>query len=272
MILSIQDPNQTRFLDEASNHALLTPAEEIELLKLAQTGNKAAQRRLCAQNMKFVISVARNYQYSGIPLRDLIGEGVQGIYRAMQAYDTASKYRFTSYAVWWVRQAMTTALNERSRTVRITSQHEAPIRKLRRSQLHQAIGGEWVEDVEAFAKDHRLPPRNLLASLQASFGGFRLDQPMNPSGAVLSEILPSAAPTPEESAQEKDRLAILNRLRGKLTPIQRRIVTLAYGLDDHTPLTLRDIGIQLNLSHERVRQIRNDAMDKMKTLAKRFRE
>jgi RNA polymerase sigma factor (sigma-70 family) len=269
MILAT-DPSLSRFLDEASDHDILTAREEMALLRMAQAGSAAAKRRLCAQNMKFVISVARLYKHVGVPMSDLIGEGVQGLYKAIQAYNPAAGYRFTSYAVWWVRQAMTTAINEKSRTIRITAEHEAPIRKLRRSSPHQVIGGDYVEDLEGVAKAHRIPPRNLLASLRAASLGLRIG-PTDGDGST-GEILPSAAPSPEEDAHTRDRIAILNRLRGKLTPIQREIVTLVYGLDDRAPLTLREIGIRLTLSHERIRQIRNDALARMKTLARQYRE
>ncbi len=269
MILA-SDPGLSRFLDQASNHDILTAAEESVLLRQAKAGNEAAKRRLCVQNMKFVISVARLYRHAGIPMSDLISEGAQGLYKAIQAYSHAAGYRFTSYAVWWVRQAMTNAINEKSRTIRISAGHEAPIRKLRRSNPHQVIGGDYVEDMEAIAKAYRIPPRSLLASLRASSTGPCIG-PTDGDGST-GEILASGTPSPEDDAQTRDRMAILNRLRGKLTPIQREIITLAYGLDDRKPLTLREIGIRLTLSHERIRQIRNEALDRMKALAKQYRE
>jgi RNA polymerase primary sigma factor len=264
MILAAIDPRFSKFLDQAASHPILSASEERALIILAQQGNQAARRRLCACNLKFVITLARAFRSYGLPMADLIQEGAKGLDTAIDRYSLESRFKFISYAVWWVRQAMNAAINTTSRTIRITSEHEAPIRKVKRLPLQQAIGGEYVDDVETVARQARIPPKNLLAGLRAASAGQG-----NPDTdwAIASE-----APRPDDHTHGNERIAILNRLRGKLPPVQRRIITLSFGLDDRQPLTYREIGYQLNISHERVRQLRNEALAKMRALAERYRE
>ena len=272
MILAAVDPGLSRFLDNAARHPILSASEQRALIALAKAGNLAARRRICTCNLKFVIQVASKYRYSGVPRADLIHEGVRGLDNAIDRYSPESGFRFISYAVWWIRQSITAAISTTSRTIRITAEHEAPLRKLKREPLQQAIGGDYVEDLEPIARKAKIAPRNLLAGLRAITPGLRLNLPVSEDGAPLESAIPSEAPQPDELVQAIERRAIVNRLRGKLPEIHRRIITLAFGLEDRPPMTLRDIGIQLGLSHERIRQLRNEAIAKMRALAVKYRD
>ena len=272
MILAAVDPRLSKFLDNAANHPVLSASEQRALIALAKGGNLAARRRLCTCNLKFVIQVASKYRYSGVPMADLIHEGVRGLDNAIDRYSPESGFRFISYAVWWIRQAIAAAISTTSRTIRITAEHEAPIRKMRSQPLRQAIGGDYVEDVEAAAKKAKIAPRNLIASLLATHPSLRINLPSAEDGAPLESAIPSDTPQPDALIQASERRAIVNRLRGKLPEIHRRIITLAFGLEDRPPMTLRDIGIQLGLSHERIRQLRNEALAMMRALAVKYRD
>lgn len=271
MILAA-DPNLSRFLDRAAQHSILTADEEKALIILAQRGHQGARQRLCTHNLKFIIHTAHRYRYSGMSMGDLVNEGACGLNTAIDRYKPDSGFRFMSYAVWWIRQSITSAINTTSRTIRITSEHEIPLRKIHKTPLRQAIGGEWMEDVEPVAKKAKIAPSNLHAGVRASSPPLRLDQPVGREMLSPAEVIPSPCATPDQDTEASERMAIINRLRGKLPPVQRYIVTLAFGLEDRAPLTLREIGVLLDLSHERVRQLRNEALEKMRRLAAKYRE
>ncbi len=271
MILA-KEPRHSPFLDRISDHPVLTHEEETVLIRLAQAGNKRAQKKLATHNLKFVIKYVSRFRWTGIPMEDLVHEGIFGLFTAAMRFKPETNLRFMSYAVWWIRQAVTKAIQDTSRPIRISADHETPLRRLRQTPLHQSIGGEYIEDVHAVAGRHRLNPAHLLASLRATARGLRLDSPLTDGGPALSETLPSDAPQADAEVLSKERKAILARLTRILTPLQRQIITCLFGLGDRPPLTLRDIGIQTNLSHERVRQIKCEAMALMQRAAGKMRD
>lgn len=268
IILMRPDPDLNWLLGEISKKPILSRKEEISLLSLAHQGNEAASRKLCAHNLRFVVKVAKGFRGSGIPFQDLINEGTIGLYAAVQRFDPSTGLRFLSYAVWWIRAHITRAITEKSKLIRITAEHEAPLRRLKKAPLRQMIGGGYLEDIET--EKTRIKPSHLAASLIASRGGLSLDQPVTHSGATPADIIPSEAPQPDQLTHNREWRDILNRLRGKLTPDQRQVITLNFGLDGGPCRTLREIAEQMSRSHERIRQIRNAAIAKMREIGGKY--
>lgn len=264
------DPDLSKFLTEITRHPVLSKAEQSALLTLAKAGNEDARRKLCAHNLKFVIRVALKFRGAGLPFKDLVHEGTLGMIDAANRFDQSTGNRFISYAVWWIRQAILKAITDTSRTVRISAEHEASIRRLKRAKLNQVIGGSYLEDVQEEARRSGIQAEYLDLSLNASRGGLSLDQPVTQDGSTPAEIIPSTAPQPDELTEAREQKDIVKRLRGKLTPIQRQVITLCYGLDDGHRFTLRQVGDKLNLSGERVRQIKDQAILKMRSFAGKY--
>lgn len=269
IILMRPDPDLNWLLGEIAKKPLLSRKEEAALLTLAHQGNESATRKLCSHNLRFVVRVAKGFRGAGMPFQDLINEGSMGLSAAVQRFDPATGLRFLSYAVWWIRAHITRAITEKAKLIRITAEHEAPLRRLKKAPLRQMIGGTYSEDL-AGEEGGRIKLSHLESSLSAARGGLSLDQPVTHSGATPAETIPSEAPQPDQLTYDRERRDILNRLRGKLTPKQRQVITLNFGLDGGSPRTLREIADHLNLSHERIRQIRNAAIQRMRELGVKY--
>lgn len=279
MIQSMRhDPDLSKVLDVLSKHSILTAKEEQALLALAQSGNDAAGRKLCSHNLRFIIKVANRFRGTGLPMEDLINEGVIGLMKAVTRFDQSTGLRFISYGIWWIQQAIIKAINEKSRLVNIPVEHNIPIQRLKKTRLCQVIGGHYVEDLQPEADRANIRPDYLATSLLASRGGLSLDQPIRwaPGGPDVgitpAEIISSDYPKTDSATETRERVDILNRLRGKLSPNQRQVITLYYGLDGGHPATLREISIKIGLSHERVRQIKIEALAIMKRLGRKYME
>jgi RNA polymerase primary sigma factor len=270
IVRMIPDPDLSKFLSQTAKHPLLTQKEELALLALARAGNEDARRKVCAHNLKFVIRVALKFVGVGLPLKDLVHEGTLGMMDAVHRFDPNSGNKFISYAVWWIRHAILLAVANTSRTIRISAEHESSVRRLKKSTLRQVIGGLYVEDLDGEADRSGIRADFLGLSLQAARGGLSLDQPVTDAGGTPSDIVPSPAPQPDELTEARERVDILNRLRGKLSPQHRQVITLCFGLDGGHQLTLREIGIRMNLSHERIRQVKEEAIRKMRAMSGKY--
>jgi RNA polymerase primary sigma factor len=245
-----------------SDHPLLTAAEERSLARRVERGDLAAKDRLVAHNLRLVASVARRHQGRGLPIEDLLQEGVVGLIRAVEKYDHRRGTRFSTYAVPWIRQAIGHALATTSRPIRLPVPQHLQAERLARAEstLHERLGREprLRELAAAAGVDEAAAARLRRAGApQAS-----LDLPLHADGGRLADVLPSTdEPSPPEVALSAERRRAVRRSLGRLAERDRAVMRLRYGLDGAGERTLGAVGAAVGLSAERVRQLEIGALE-----------
>jgi len=252
------------YLKEVAKIPLLSAEEEKELSIRAKGGDRDALQLLIESNLRFVIKVAKKYQKSGLPLLELINEGNVGLIEAARRFDPERQVRFTSYAVWWIRQRILHYIAEASQLFRMTPK-TANIRYRIGSALSKKNGLE-MPSREELAKEIGVTLNELNLSIEASPKSYSLDYPIyDGSDMMLSDVLEQhIVPSPENQVAEKSMKQQIGESLQSLTAVEQRILRLRFGLDDDNPLTLSKVGQQLNLSRERIRQIEMQALDKLR--------
>lgn len=249
----------SRYLKDVRKIDMLTPEQEVELAKKVREGDKAATEKLVTANLRFVISIAKEYQNQGLPLADLINEGNFGLIKAAQKFDPERGFRFISYAVWWVKQSIIQSLNDNARTVRLPVNVTNNIAKLKR-------------EISAFEQEHGRKPTDvdmdLTLLIQPSCTS--LNETINEDGDEMMDIIADDSfERPDESFEKpKDMLKTqLENTLSVLSPRERQIIELYFGLNG-TPLTLEEIGEDYDLTKERIRQIKEKALRKLRNKSK----
>jgi RNA polymerase primary sigma factor len=253
------------FLNEAGKYPLLTAAEEVELAKRIERGDQAAKERMINSNLRLVISIAKKWQGHDLPLLDLIQEGIIGLIRAVEKFDWRRGFKFSTYATWWIRQAVQRGVANKSRTIRVPVHITEREQRLRRAdrELRAKLGRDPTD--EEVAKEAKLPIEQLHEVRRAARAVTSLDRPVGEGDAVYGDLLPSehAAPPDEEVRVELGREA-LHRALAELPDREREVLKLRYGLNgDVDPASLEEIGRRLGLTRERVRQIEANALEKL---------
>lgn len=268
MILHREDPSTKAFTTTITKHRILTRAEERELIRRAQAGDKRAERELVRCNLRLVVKVAGKFQHRGLELDEVITEGAAGLQDAVQRYDPQTGYRFMSYAVWWIRAHITKAISIKGRLIRIGDHQISAVRKYRGLPLEQCIGGEAYPRT-APAEDGEDPfPMQILDRTRTAaetLAPASLDAAITPEGESLAVFLASPDPSPEDWAASQQDADRVSRLLHNLSPLERRILTLLFGIDSGEPMLLREAGNLVGLSHERVRQIRDRALGRLRS-------
>ena len=253
------------FLNEAARYPLLTAAEEVELAKRIERGDKQAKDRMINSNLRLVVSIAKKYQGHGVALLDLIQEGTIGLIRAVEKFDWRRGYKFSTYATWWIRQAVQRGVANKARTIRI------PVHIVEREQrISRAERELWAKqgrdpsDAEV-AKAAKLPLSQVREVRMAPRSVASLDRPLgDDDSATLGELVPGQERGPEEELEVSLREDSLRRALAQLSDRERDVITLRYGLDgDSDPKSLEEIGRRLNLTRERVRQIETKALQRL---------
>lgn len=263
------DPSLDIYLKEISRMPLLTPDEELKLAQLAKAGNKAAMDRLTESNLRFVVSIAKEFQGRGLSLSDLINEGNVGLMKAVQRFDSSRGYRFNTYAVWWIRQAMLKAIAEQTRTIRLPMNRIEKLTRLNRAieKIKSDPGYNGAPPtVKQISKKSRITVAEINDLLGYSANQISLDAPLTEDGETqLSAIVENPRfPSPEETLKSKTLDRDIKTAFSVLTPREIKVLKLYYGLDDHDEGTLDSIGRKMNISRERVRQLRDRALKKIK--------
>jgi RNA polymerase primary sigma factor len=257
------------FLKDVGKVALLTAAQEVELAKRIERGDHRAKQEMVEANLRLVVSIAKKYRNQGLPFLDLIQEGTIGLVRAAEKFDHRKGFKFSTYATWWIRQAVARALADKARTIRMPVHIVEKLNKIARTErkLRAELGrepyaweiGEELEletaEVESIRRSSQAPvslEKPVGDDDESEFGHFLTDE---------NEALP------DEVAEVELRKAALRRVLGSLSPRERRVLELRYGLDGEHPRTLDEVGRTFNVTRERIRQIENQSLKKLRALA-----
>ncbi|MEO2065668.1 RNA polymerase primary sigma factor [Thermovibrio guaymasensis] len=259
------------FLKSISKIPLLTREEEIELAKRAKAGDKEALKKLVESNLRFVVSVAKKYLGCGLPLHDLIAEGILGLIEAARRFDPDKGVKFISYAVWWIRQSIMQALAQQTGAVKIPVKQAVLVNKITRSygELLKELGREPT--IEELAQHVGMEPKEIERLLSICQVPLSLDTPIgDEEDTTFKDFLKGegTAEVEEKVVQEELKQSIQEMLE-QLTPQEKKIIIMRFGLDGNEPKTLREIGEKLGISRERVRQLETRAKKKMREYAMR---
>jgi RNA polymerase primary sigma factor len=251
-----------QYLKEISAYPLIDKAEEVRLAKEIRKGEESALNKLVRSNLRFVVSVAKKYQNQGVPLPDLINEGNMGLIRAAHKFDETKGIKFISYAVWWIRQAILQALAEQSRIVRVPLNRAGALHRIgrRSSALLQELGREPT--VDEIAEELEISREEVERTLAISQSHLSLDAPVTPGedNRLLDYLPDQYSPGPEEEAYEHALKETVEDALSTLKERESKILRLYFGLDDQEPMTLEEIGSLLGITRERVRQIKEKAL------------
>jgi RNA polymerase primary sigma factor len=252
------------FLAEARRHPLLTKEQEVEIAQAIERGSVEAKDRMINSNLRLVVSVAKKYQGQGLPLGDLVQEGMLGLIRASEKFDWRRGFKFSTYATLWIRQAVQRGLQNSSRTIRLPvhiGQRERKISRLTR-ELSAKLGRDPT--VEEVAEAVELPVDEVVEIRDAARPLASLDQPVGEDGDTsMGDLLPAVQAAPDEEVEESLNESTVARVIESLPGSERRVVELRFGLGGSAPTPLRETGERLGLSAERVRQIEERALERL---------
>jgi RNA polymerase primary sigma factor len=257
------------FLKDIGKVPLLTAAQEVELAKRIERGEHSAKQAMVEANLRLVVSIAKRYRNQGLPFLDLIQEGTIGLVRAAEKFDYRKGFKFSTYATWWIRQAVARALADKARTIRMPVHVVEKLNKIVRTEraLRAKLGREpsaleigleldlHPDEVEQVRRSAQTP-----VSLEKPVG----DEDESEFGHFLTD---DSVPLPDEQAEETMRNEALRTILNSLSHRERRVLELRYGLDGEQPRTLDEVGRAFNVTRERIRQIENQGLKKLRALA-----
>jgi len=257
------------FLKEIGKVDLLTAAKEVELAKRIERGDHGAKQEMVEANLRLVVSIAKKYRNQGLPFLDLIQEGTIGLVRAAEKFDYRKGFKFSTYATWWIRQAVARALADKARTIRMPVHIVEKLNKIVRAErkLRAELGREPTrleigkdldltgDEVEQIRRSAQTP-----VSLEKPVG----DEDESEFGHFLTD---ASLPLPDEEAEITMRKETLRKILGTLSSRERQVLELRYGLDGQHPRTLDEVGRTFNVTRERIRQIENKSLKKLRALA-----
>lgn len=261
-----------KYLQEIGRVDLITAEEEVELAKRIKKGDMKALERLTKANLRFVVSVSKQYQNQGLSLPDLINEGNLGLIKAAQRFDETRGFKFISYAVWWIRQSILQALAEQARIVRLPLNKIGIINKVNRAfaELEQELGR--TPTIDELAEVLEVSENDVKASIANTGRHVSMDAPLK-EGDEGSSSMYDVLQNPESNNPEKDLIAesLRSEIERSLNTLKLReadVIRLYFGLGDNPPMTLAEIGLRFDLTRERVRQIKEKGIRKLKNTSR----
>jgi RNA polymerase primary sigma factor len=262
-----QDPLKL-YVRQIGDGRLLTPVEERELARRKDEGDEAAKRKLIECNLRLVMSITRNYTKAGVPLLDLIQEGNLGLIRAVEKFDYKLGFKLSTYATWWIRQAVTRALADQGRTIRLPVHVAEQTRKVLRARrvLTQKLNRDPL--ITEIAKESGFPPERVRELLELVEDPVSLETPVGDGESLYGDLI-------EDTKSDRPDAATAKALRSRelagalrlLNPRMRRVLALRFGLDGNTPQTLEEVGVGLGITRERVRQLESRALRELRNAA-----
>ena len=255
-----------KYLQEIGKVDLITADEEVELAQLIKAGDQRALEKLTKANLRFVVSVAKQYQNQGLTLPDLINEGNLGLIKAAKRFDETRGFKFISYAVWWIRQSILQALAEQSRIVRLPLNKIGSINKINKMYAFLEQENERPPSPEEIAKKLDMTVNDVKESMKNSGRHVSMDAPLiEGEDSNLYDVLNSGeSPNPDRVLLHESLRIEINRALETLTPREADVVKLYFGLGEHQPMTLEEIGETFDLTRARVRQIKEKAIRRLK--------
>jgi RNA polymerase primary sigma factor len=255
-----------KYLQEIGKEELITAEEEVQLAKRIKEGDEEALEKLTRANLRFVVSVAKQYQNQGLSLPDLINEGNLGLIKAARRFDETRGFKFISYAVWWIRQSILQALAEQSRIVRLPLNQVGSLNKINKaySKLEQEY--EREPSTEEIAEATDIPVEKVADTLRVSGKHISIDAPLVAGEeSTLIEVIPNNdSPSADAELMKESLQKEVERALNTLTERERDVLRLFYGIGVPHPLTLEEIGDKFNLTRERVRQIKEKAIRRLR--------
>jgi RNA polymerase primary sigma factor len=262
-----QDPLKL-YVRQLGSGRLLTPAEERELARRKDEGDEAAKRKLIESNLRLVMSITRNYTRAGVPLLDLIQEGNLGLIRAVEKFDYRMGYKLSTYATWWIRQAVTRALADQGRTIRLPVHVAEQVRRIMRSRrvLSQKLNREpTLLEVVAESGFPESKVRDLLALVEDPIS---LETPVGDGESIYSDLIEDEkTDQPEKVTADNLRSTELEEALTHLKPRMRLVIEQRFGLNGQVPKTLEEVGRELGITRERVRQLESRALRELRSVA-----
>ena len=252
------------FLRAARAHSLLTAEEEIELAKRIERGDLEAKERMINANLRLVVSQARRYQGHGLPMEDLVQEGMLGLIRAVEKFDWRRGFKFSTYGTLWIRQALQRGLQNHGRTIRLpvhVAQRQTKVRKIE-SELSTKLGREATD--EEIAAEAKLPVEEVAELRELTRGLTSLDQPVGEDGeTAFGDLLASDRPQPAEEVETAERQQLINGAVDQLPQAERDVIRLRFGLTGGDPLNLRQTGAELGITLGKARELEQQGLRRL---------
>mgnify|MGYP002777080505 CR=1 FL=1 len=264
--LASDEGSLDQYLKDISHYPLISREQEAELARRIRKGDREALDTLVRSNLRFVVSVAKKYQNQGVALSDLINEGNLGLIRAAHKFDETKGIKFISYAVWWIRQAILQALAEQSRIVRVPLNRAGALHRIgkRANAMIQELGREATH--EEIAREMELTPEEVARTMAIAQGHLSLDAPVAPGeeNRLVDYLADVDRAAPDEEYFEKAMVEVIAGAIDRLKEREAKIIRLYFGLDGKEPMTLEEIGVVLGITRERVRQIKEKALSRLR--------
>ena len=255
-----------KYLADIARENMVTPEEEVILAQRIKAGDEIALERLVKANLRFVVSVAKQYQNQGLSLPDLINEGNVGLIKAAQRFDETKGFKFISYAVWWIRQSILQAVAEQSRMVRLPLNQVGALSKIKKTSTRLEQLYHRQPTVREIAEELDLPEHKVTAALRMNAKEVSMDAPISDDDdmSLIDTLIPDGSISTDENIIRKFDGTEIRRSMSILTDKEREIINLYFGIDVSHNYTLEEIAYRLDLTRERVRQIKDKALKKLK--------